>query len=653
MDKKSTVDRALLKNLSKQFPNVKAATEEIVNLSAILALPKGTEYFFSDLHGEHEAFIHMLKSASGVIKDKIDDVFGPDLTSDEREALAALVYNATAEIKRRKVSETDFDKWCKIAITQLTLILKSVTNKYTQSKVRKRLPKQYAYIMDELLHADSKFNMGEYYTRIVETLVEFGEAEEFIIEMTDTISRLAVDKLHVIGDIWDRGAQPDKIMDYLMGFHDVDFQWGNHDILWMGAATGNWACITNLLRININYNNFDMMEVGYGFNLRPLAIMAAEIYADDSCEAFLPKTIEANKFDPVDETLAAKMNKAISICQFKVEGQLIKAKPEYGLEHRLLLDKIDYDKGTIKLPMGEFPLRDTNFPTIDPEDPYRLSPEEEAMLYAIEPSFTHNDKLQAHIRFMFTRGALYTTVNGNLLFHGCIPMNEDGTFKECSVGGMKLSGKAYMDFLDEQVREVYFNPKPYEEIGRNGDLMWYLWLGPNSPLFGKDQMTTFERCFIADKITHKENTVPYYTLIDNRKVCEDIIVEFGLDPEKGIILNGHVPVKIKDGESPVKGGGKLFIIDGGMSKAYQKTTGIAGYTFIINSRYMALAEHKPYSPMKADGTQVFHSPVITVVNNMSKRMLVADTDLGKELARERAELGELVEAYKNGEIKEK
>ncbi len=585
MDKKPTVDRALLKNLSKHFPNVKAAMEEIVNLSAILALPKGTEYFFSDPHGEHEAFIHMLKSASGVIKDKIDDVFGPDLTSDEREALAALVYNATAEIKRRKASESDFDKWCKIAITQLTLILKSVTNKYTQSKVRKRLPKQYAYIIDELLHADSKYNMGEYYTKIVETLVEFGEAEEFIIEMTDTISRLAVDKLHIIGDIWDRGAQPDKIMDFLMDFHDVDFQWGNHDILWMGAATGNWACITNVLRINIKYNNFDMMEVGYGINLRPLATMAAEIYADDPCEAFLPNTIEVNKFDPVDEALAAKMNKAISICQFKVEGQLIKAKPEYGLEHRLLLDKIDYDKGTIKLPIGEFPLLDTNFPTIDPEDPYRLTPEEEAMLEAIEPGFTKNEKIQSHIRFMFTHGALYTRVNGNLLFHGCIPMNEDGTFKECYIDGMKLSGKAYMDYLDEQVRNAYFNPKPYEEIGRNGDLMWYLWLGPNSPLFGKDQMTTFERCFIADKITHKENTVPYYTLIEDRKVCEDIIVEFGLDPEKGIILNGHVPVKIKDGESPVKGGGKLFIIDGGMSKAYQKTTGIAGYTFIINSRY--------------------------------------------------------------------
>lgn len=647
------VDRALLKNLSKQYPDVKSATEEIVNLSAILALPKGTEFFLSDIHGEHDAFIHMLKSASGVIRDKIDDIFGPDLTSEERDALAALVYNAKAEIKRRKLSEDDFEKWCKVAITQLTLVLKSVTNKYTQSKVRKRLPKQYAYIIDELLHADSKYNMGEYYTKIVDTLVECDEAEEFIIEMTDTISNLAVDRLHIIGDIWDRGAKPDMIMDYLMHFHDVDFQWGNHDILWMGAATGNWACITNVLRININYNNFDMMEVGYGINLRPLATMAAEIYADDPCEAFIPKTIEANKFDPVDDALAAKMNKAIAICQFKVEGQRIMAHPEYNLDNRLLLDKIDYEKGTIRLPMGEFPLKDSNFPTIDPADPYRLSPEEEAMLDAIEPSFTHNDKLQAHIRFMFTHGALYTIVNGNLLFHGCIPMEEDGSFKKCLIDGKMLSGKEYMDYLDDQVRDRYFNAKEYEESGRNGDLMWYLWLGANSPLFGKDQMTTFERCFIADKKTHKEHTVPYYKLINRRDICEKILVEFGLNPEKSIILNGHVPVKIKDGESPVRGEGKLFVIDGGMSKAYQKTTGIAGYTFFINSRYMALAEHKPYSPLKEDGTQVFHSPVITVVNNMSKRMLVADTDLGKELARERDELRALVAAYKNGELNEK
>ncbi len=647
------VDTNLLKLLSKKYPDIQSATEEIVNLSAILSLPKGTEYFLSDLHGEYEAFAHMLKSASGVIKEKIDYIFGPDLTSEEREDLAALVYNAEAEISRRKKSERDFDKWCKESIMRLTLILKSVTDKYTQSKVHKRLPKQYAYIIDELLHADAKSNMGDYYSQILKTLVEFDQAEDFIIEMTNVISRLAVDRLHIIGDIWDRGAHPDKIMDFLMDYHDVDFQWGNHDILWMGAATGNWACITNVLRNNIKYNNFDMMEVGYGINLRPLASMAEKIYGDDPCECFRMKRIEENEYDPVDDALAAKMNKAITICQFKVEGQRIMAHPEYNLDHRLLLDKIDYEKGTIKLRDGVFPLMDTNFPTIDPEDPYRLTEDEEQMLNAIEASFVQNDKLQSHIRFMFTYGSLYKVVNGNLLFHGCIPMDEEGNFIDCTVNGHTARGKAYLDYLDAQVRYAYFNPDESEETGRNGDLMWFLWLSKSSPLFGKDQMTTLERCLVADKRTHKEYTVPYYKLINRKDICEKILLEFGLDPETSIILNGHVPVKIKDGESPVKGGGKLFVIDGGMSKAYQKTTGIAGYTFFINSKYMALAEHKPYSPLKPDGTQEFHSPNITIVRNMKKRMLVGDTDLGEELKREREELIELVKAYRNGTMKEK
>ena len=646
------INKALLKNLSKQYPDIKSATEEIVNLSAILALPKGTEYFLSDLHGEYEAFVHMLRSASGVIRNKIDDIFGPTLSTEERDDLAALVYNARAEIARRKESEDDFDNWCKEAIKELTQVLKSVTNKYTQSKVRKRLPKQYAYIIDELLHADSKYNMGDYYIKIVDTLVDCKEAEVFITEMAEVISNLAVDKLHIIGDIWDRGAEPDMIMDFLMNHHDVDFQWGNHDILWMGAATGSWSCITNVLRINIKYNNFDMLEIGYGINLRPLATMAEKVYADDPCTTWMPKTIEANKYDPVDDELAAKMNKAISICQFKVEGNRIMAHPEYKLDHRLLLDKIDFEKGTVRLRNGEYTLNDKNFPTIDPDDPYKLTSDEQAMLEAIEPSFTKNDRLQKHIKFMFTHGALYTIVNGNLLYHGCIPMNPDGSFKECEIDGKKLSGRTYMDYLDGMVRSAYFNPKDYDEVGYNGDLMWYLWLSENSPLFGKDQMTTFERCFIDDKKTHKENTVPYYKLIERRDICESILKEFGLDPDISIILNGHVPVKIKDGESPIKGDGKLFIIDGGMSKAYQKTTGIAGYTFFINSRYMALAEHKPYSPLQPDGTQVFHSPEINNVNEMPKRMLVVDTDLGGELLREREELRALVEAYRNGSLKE-
>lgn len=646
------IDKNLLRHLSKKYPDVKSATEEIVNLSAILSLPKGTEYFLSDLHGEHEAFIHMLKSASGVIRSKIEEIFGPDLNRDERDELAALVYNAEAEIKRRKKSEEDFNKWCKVSILRLVLICQAVSTKYTRSKVRKRLPKEFAYIIDELLHTDDEANKGNYYGQIINTIVECGVAEYFIIEFTDVISSLAVDRLHIIGDIWDRGSHPDYIMDFLMGYHDVDFQWGNHDIVWMGAATGNWACITNVLRMNISYNNFDMLEIGYGINLRPLAIMAARVYRDDPCEFFMPKRLEENKFDPVDDKLAAKMNKAIAVCQFKVEGQRIMAHPEYGMENRLLLDKIDYEKGTIRLRDGEYPLRDANFPTIDPENPYELTDDERHMLNALEASFLQSEKLQTHIKFIYSHGALYKTVNGNLLYHGCIPMDAEGNFENCTVNGVTVSGKAYMDYLDDQVRKAYFNPDESEETGRSGDLMWYLWLGSKSPLFGKDQMTTFERCFIADKKTHKEYTVPYYKLINRKDICEKILSEFGLDPKSSHILNGHVPVKIKDGESPVKGEGKLFIIDGGMSKAYQKQTGIAGYTFIFNSRYMALAEHKPYSPLQKDGTQVFASPVIRTVKTLEKRMLVRDTDLGKELEREVEELKELVKAYRTGELKE-
>ncbi len=561
------IDQRLLRHLSKKYPNIKAATEEIVNLSAILALPKGTEYFLSDLHGEHEAFIHMLKSASGVIRSKIEEFFGPELTRDERDELAALIYNAEAEIKRRKRSGEDFEKWCKVSIFRLVVICKSVTNKYTRSKVRKRLPKEYAYIIDELLHNSDDENKGNYYGQIIATIVECGIAEDFIIAFTDVISSLAVDKLHIIGDIWDRGAHPDAIMDFLMGHHDVDFQWGNHDIVWMGAATGNWACITNVLRMNISYNNFDMLEIGYGINLRPLAVMAEKVYGDDPCQYFMPKRLDENKFDPIDDRLAAKMNKAISICQFKVEGQRIMAHPEYGLENRLLLDKIDFEKGTVRLRDGEFPLRDTNFPTIDPENPYELTEDERNMLNALEASFLQSEKLQAHIRFIYSHGALYTICNGNLMYHGCIPMDEEGNFEKCTVNGITASGKEYMDYLDSQVRKAYFEPDESEETGRSGDLMWYLWLSSKSPLFGKDQMTTFERCFVADKATHKEHTVPYYKLINRKEICEKILLEFGLDPKDSIILNGHVPVKIKDGESPVKGEGKLIVIDGGMSKA--------------------------------------------------------------------------------------
>ena len=645
-------DLKYLNRLAKDYPNIMAASAEIINLKAILALPKGTEYFLSDLHGEHEAFIHMLKSASGTIKAKIDEHYGSVLSEKDRDDLAALIYNAEAEIARRKKTEQNFDDWCATAIYRLITICKSVSTKYTRSRVRNRLPKYMDYSMDELLHADDDANRINYYSQIINSVVECGVAEQYIIQLTEAISRLAVDKLHIIGDIFDRGSHPDEILDYLMDYHDVDFQWGNHDIVWMGAATGNWACITNLLRMNISYNNFDMLEVGYGINLRPLATFAEKVYGDDPCEYFKPHILDKNKYDPVDEELAAKMHKAIAICQFKVEGQRIMAHPEYKLEKRLLLDKMDLEAGTVEVEGTVWPLRDTNFPTLDPADPYKLSPEEEEMLNSLEASFLNSEKLQRHIKFLFTHGALYTKVNGNLLYHGCIPMTEDGEFEWVELNDVRLRGKALMDYLDDQVRKAYYAPRKSGETGRSGDIMWYLWLGGDSPLFGKEKMTTFERLFIADKASHKEPTRPYYKLIKERAACEKIIREFGLDPHTAKILNGHVPVKIKDGESPIKGGGLLYVIDGGISKAYQKQTGIAGYTFIFNSRFMALAEHKPYSPLQSDGTQEFHSPVMKTVETMPERLLIVDTDQGAVLVEKVRDLKDLIEAFKEGQIKE-
>lgn len=645
-------DLKYLNRLAKDYPNIMAASAEIINLKAILALPKGTEYFLSDLHGEHEAFIHMLKSASGTIKAKIDEHYGSVLSEKDRDDLAALIYNAEAEIARRKKTEQNFDDWCATAIYRLITICKSVSTKYTRSRVRNRLPKYMDYSIDELLHADDDANRTNYYSQIINSVVECGVAEQYIIQLTESISRLAVDKLHIIGDIFDRGAHPDEILDYLMDYHDVDFQWGNHDIVWMGAATGNWACITNLLRMNISYNNFDMLEVGYGINLRPLATFAEKFYGDDPCEYFKPHILDKNKYDPVDEELAAKMHKAIAICQFKVEGQRIMAHPEYKLEKRLLLDKMDLEAGTVEVEGTVWPLRDTNFPTLDPDDPYKLRPEEEEMLNSLEASFLNSEKLQRHIKFLFTHGALYTKINGNLLYHGCIPMTEDGEFEWVELNDVRLRGKALMDYLDDQVRKAYYAPRKSGETGRSGDIMWYLWLGGDSPLFGKEKMTTFERLFIADKASHKEPTRPYYKLIKERAACEKILKEFGLDPRTAKILNGHVPVKIKDGESPIKGGGLLYVIDGGISKAYQKQTGIAGYTFIFNSRFMALAEHKPYSPLQPDGTQEFHSPVMKTVETMPDRLLIVDTDQGAVLVEKVHDLEDLIEAFKEGLIKE-
>jgi fructose-1,6-bisphosphatase-3 len=642
-----------LRLLAKDFPSVRKAQAEIINLSAILNLPKGTEYFLSDLHGEADAFIHMMKSASGVIRRKIDETFAETLSGAEREELAALVYDSQGELKRQFSKRPDaYGQWRRDSVYRLIEVLNAVASKYSRSKVRKRLHPNSAYVMDELLNADIGGERSAYYAAIVDALEGCALLEEFIGEIAVTIGRLAADRLHIVGDVFDRGPRPDVIMDYLMAFHDTDFQWGNHDIVWLGAGVGNQACIANVVRLNVSYNNYDMLEIGYGVNLRPLALFAAREYADDPCEAFRVKTLDENKYTPVSEDLAARMNKAIAIMQFKLEGQLIQRHPEYRMEGRLLLDKADMTRGVLRLPDGrEIPMKDRNFPTVDPADPFALSDGERTVMDALTESFLQNDKLQRHLRFIFENGAMYKIANGMALYHGCIPMTEGGAFLACELGGEIRSGKAWLDYLDDLARRSYLQSGPTSE--RPGDIMWYLWCGPLSPLFGKDRMATFERCFTDDEASRRETLSPYYQNIENENTCKAILSEFGLDPRRGYVINGHVPVKIQSGESPVKGGGRLFIIDGGIAKAYQKTTGIAGYTLISSSNYIALAEHMPYSPLAPDGAQAFHTPKLHIIEETPLRVTVRDTDTGEELEAQIRDLRALIVAYRNGEIEER
>lgn len=643
-------DIQYLKLLAEKYPNARAARTEIINLRAILALPKATEFFLSDLHGEFDAFQYFVRSGSGMIRMRIDEVFGNLLTEKECDELAALIYNPEAELKRRKKSEPDFDAWCKVAIRRLVAVCRVVSNKYTRSKVKKRLPKASSYIMDELLFADDVADRHKYYDEIIDTLIEYGAAEVFITDLTETIANLTVDRLHIIGDIFDRGAKSHVIMDYLMANRGVDIQWGNHDVLWMGAACGNRACIATIIRINVRYNNFDMLEVGYGFNLRPLASLAEKIYGDDPCEYFKPNLLEQNKYDPIPPELAAKMHKMISIIQFKIEGQEILKHPEYKLDKRNLLLNIDFDKGTVNIEGRDYPMRDMNLPTVDPADPLKLTPEEEEVMVALESSIINSEKLQKHINYMFEVGGLYKVMNNNLLYHGCIQLNENGTFKTVEIDGGKYRGAAYIQKLDEMIRAARFSPE--KERPEAADIMWFLWLSEDSPLFGKDKMTTFERYFIEDKATHKENKVPYYRHMDSEEMADKILKDFGINPKIGKILNGHVPVKQSKGESPIKANGKMFVIDGGISKAYHKTTGIAGYTAIMTSKHMYLAEHQPYEPLREDGTQVFHRPVMHLVDTVTERILIRDTDTGDELREQIRNLESLFDAFKSGLIKE-
>lgn len=640
-------DIAYLRLLAREYPSIKSASSEIINLMAICGLPKGTEYFFSDLHGEYEAFIHLLRSASGIIRVKIRETFGYIIPETEQMALANLIYYPERNLARLTHEGRNTADWQRITIHRLVEISKVIASKYTRSKVRKKLPKEFAYIIDELLHVDyTDENKRLYYEEIIRSITETDVADKFVIALCELIQNLAIDSLHIIGDIFDRGPRADIIMNELMRFHDVDIQWGNHDISWMGAAAGNPACVCNVLRIAISYNSFDVLEDGYGINLRPLSMFAAKVYHDDPCVRFTPKILDQNIYDAVDPGLAAKMHKAIAIIQFKVESQIIKRHPGYKMDDRLLLEAVDYEKGTVMIDGKEYPMLDMAFPTIDPHYPLKLTQEEEELLHTLVMSFMHSDLLRKHIRFLYSNGALYKCYNNNLMYHGCIPMREDGSFDSMICNGEALSGKALMDYISEQIRQGYFLEEDDLDKENARDFLWYLWCGAKSPVFGKDKMCTFENYFVEDKSTHKERMNPYYKLSQNEDVCVKILDEFGLPADGSHIINGHVPVKIKDGETPVKGGGKLFVIDGGLSKAYQKHTGIAGYTLIYNSHHLALAEHMPFDPSQEN------TPRVSIVEKMKTRVMVGSTDKGEELKIRISDLQELVAAYRRGDLKE-
>lgn len=640
------MDKKYLTLLAKKFPTIDSAVSEIVNLSAIRSLPKGTEYFFSDIHGEYEAFLHMLKSASGMIKNKIDITLGKTVSSAEREELAFLIYYPDKKLKELYHQGKLTDEWYRITIYRLILVCEAVSAKYTRSRVRKRTPKDMVYILDELLNVTDDVVKEYYYDEIIKTILDTEIADHFIKSICELIQSLAIDNLHIIGDIYDRGARADIIMDELMKIHDVDIQWGNHDISWMGAASGNWALIANVIRISMRYNNFDVLEDGYGLNLRALAVFAGETYKDDDCALFAPQTLDDNIYDPVDTGLVAKMHKAITVIQLKLEGQLIERHPEWGMAEHSVFGKADFTDNTVEIGGKKYKLLDTNFPTVYPERPLELTDEENELMTVLAYSFMHSDRLNRHIRFLYSKGSMYKTINGNLLFHGCIPLDKDGEPQSINIEGKQYSGREMLDKLDETANKAYFLQEG-EEKDYAADYLWYLWCGPCSPLYGKDKMAFFERYFIDDKELWKENYNDYYHFSEQADVCGRILEMFGLDPLHGHIINGHVPVKIKNGESPVRADGRLFVIDGGISKAYQKATGIAGYTLIYDSHSLNLAEHKPFVAGESE-----HTPTIHLVEKLDRRANISDTDKGKELLEQISDLRELLAAYRSGEIKE-
>ena len=641
-----------LKSLSKQYPNIASASTEIINLQAILNLPKGTEHFMTDVHGEYEQFNHVLKNGSGSVRRKIDEEFGNTLSSKDKKSLATLIYYPKEKLEIVMQEEENIEDWYKITLYRLVQITKHVSSKYTRSKVRKALPKDFAYIIEELITEKAEVQDKEgYYNEIVHTIIRIGRAPDFIVALSKLIQRLVIDHLHIVGDIYDRGPGPHIILHTLRHYHSVDVQWGNHDIVWMGAAAGSLACIANVVRMSARYGNLDTLEEGYGINLIPLATFALEQYKNTS-EAFAIKY--NTDYNTKDLGMDMKMHKAMAVIQFKLEGQIIKRRPEFMMEDRLLLDKINFEKGTVMVEGREYKMRDMDFPTIDPANPYELTPEETEVMERLRQAFTRCDKLQKDVRFLFSKGGLYKVYNSNLLYHGCVPLDEEGSFLKVNVFGKEYSGKALYDILDTYARRGYYASRESGDKAKGEDILWYIWTGPNSPVFGKDKMTTFERYFIEDKETHVETKNAYYRLYNNEEIVDKILREFGLDTTKSHIVNGHVPVERKKGESPIKCNGKLLVIDGGFSKAYQHKTGIAGYTLVANSYGMRLVSHEPFESTEAairKESDIFSDSI--VVETALRRQCVADTDIGVELKESIHQLEELLDAYREGVLVEK
>lgn len=635
--------------LHKQFPTQIDASREIINLKAILSLPKPTEHFLSDLHGEYNAFHHMLRNGSGIIKDKIEQEFRHSLSPAQKNQLAICICYPNETINDVQSHNTEMTSWYLETIQRLIRICRVVSRKYTRSKVRKALPQEHQYIIEELLHeTDHGGNKEAYYTSIIESIIEIGIAEQFIVQLCNAIHRLSIDALHIVGDIYDRGPDPHRIMDELIQLHAVDIQWGNHDIVWMGAACGSLVCIANVIRICARYGHINILEEGYGINLRPLASLASTVYKDDPSDCFPALSHEPLALS--EEMLLRRMHKAIAIIQFKLEGQLVHRNPAYQMEHRLLLDKITDDHCQVHIDGTMHDLLDQHFPTLNAQDPYKLSSEEEALMDKLRLSFVHNEKLGSHVDFLFKKGSLYLRYNDNLLLHGCIPMIDDGSFASFALNGQERSGKALLDAFEHALRRSHhhkINPD------NNTDVFWYLWCGAESPLFGKQEMKTFERYFIADKVTHKEALNPYYQYWEDPEKCEQILYDFNLKSDFSHIINGHIPVRAIDGERPIKADGKLLVIDGGLNPIYNPVTGTAGYTLLFDSYGLVLAAHESF--VSKDQIIQQGKDIVTYFSpcdQLEERIRVRDTDIGYRIQLEIDSLQRLLDAYQQGIIKE-